>query len=51
MPTRVAEGGSTWREHGITRERVIARNGPHVEPALPDVWAHAMVELDRFDEG
>ena len=51
MLLNLAEGGSTWREHGITRERVIARNGPHVEPALPDVWAHAMVELDRFDEG
>ncbi len=51
MLLNLAEGGSTWREHGITRERVIARNGPHVEPALPDVWAHAMAELDRFDEG
>ena len=41
-----AEGGSTWREHGITRNRVIARNGPHVEPALPEVWAAALARLD-----
>jgi putative hydrolases of HD superfamily len=51
MLLNLAEGGSTWREHGITRERVIARNGPHVEPALPAVWAHAMAQLDAFDEG
>ena len=27
MFLNMAEGGSAWREHGITRARVIARNG------------------------
>ncbi len=46
MLLNLAEGGSTWREHGITRSRVIARNGPHVQPALPAVWAEALARLD-----
>ena len=50
MLLNLAEGGSTWREHGITRNRVIARNGPHVEPALPDVWALALQRLDAATE-
>jgi len=45
MLLNIAEGGTTWREHGITRERVIERNGPHVEPALPGVWQHALAGL------
>jgi len=46
MLLNLAEGGTTWREHGITRNRVIARNGPHVEPVLPGVWADALARLD-----
>lgn len=46
MLLNLAEGGSTWREHGITRGRVIDRNGPHVEPALPAMWAAALARLD-----
>jgi len=46
MLLNTAEGGSTWREFGITRDRVIARNGPHIEPALPAVWAAALAGLD-----
>lgn len=49
MLLNLAEGGTTWREHGITRERVIARNGPHIEPVLPEVWAHALDRLETFD--
>ena len=51
MLLNLAEGGTTWREHGITRERVIARNGPHVEPSLPGVWQHALAQLDTFEGG
>lgn len=47
MLLNLAEGGTTWREHGIARSRVIARNGPHVEPALPAVWAQALARLDH----
>ncbi len=46
MFLNMAEGGSAWREYGITRSRVIARNGVHIEPALPDVWAEALARLD-----
>ena len=46
MLLNLAEGASAWREHGVTRSRVVARNGRHVEPALPDVWAEAMARLD-----
>ena len=46
MLLNIAEGGSTWAEHGITRSRVIDRNGPHIEPALPAVWAAALAQLD-----
>jgi putative hydrolases of HD superfamily len=42
----LAEGGTTWREHGITAERVVARNGPHIEPVFPDAWAEVLVRLD-----
>ena len=31
MLLNMAEGGTTWREHGITPDRVIERNGPHIE--------------------
>ncbi len=46
MLLNIAEGGSAWREYGITRSRVIARNGPHVQPALPAVWGDALARLD-----
>jgi putative hydrolase of HD superfamily len=46
MLLNLAEGGSAWREYGITRSRVIDRNGKHVEPALPGVWAEALARLD-----
>ena len=50
MLLNTAEGGTTWREYGITRDRVIARNGPHIEPALPAVWARALAMLDAATE-
>jgi len=46
MMLNLAEGGSTWREHGITRSRVIARNGQHVERSLPDAWKVVLTMLD-----
>ncbi|MFN6121762.1 MAG: HD domain-containing protein [Actinomycetes bacterium] len=49
MLLNLAEGGTTWREHGITRERVVERNGPHVAPVLPEVWAHAEAQLATFE--
>jgi putative hydrolase of HD superfamily len=46
MMLNLAEGASTWREHGITRSRVIARNGPHIEKSLPDAWRSVLAQLD-----
>lgn len=48
MLLNMAEGGTTWREHGITPDRVIERNGPHISLALPDVWAHALTILEAM---
>jgi putative hydrolase of HD superfamily len=50
MLLNIAEGGTTWREHGVTRERVIERNGPHIEPALPHVWRYALEQLGQLSE-
>lgn len=50
MLLNLAEGATTWREHGITRERVIERNRVHIEAVLPDVWQHALRRLDTFDQ-
>jgi 5'-deoxynucleotidase YfbR-like HD superfamily hydrolase len=46
MMLNLAEGGSTWREHGITRSRVIARNGRFIEQSLPGVWYAVLARLD-----
>jgi 5'-deoxynucleotidase YfbR-like HD superfamily hydrolase len=46
MMLNLAEGASTWREHGITRSQVIARNGVHIEQSLPDVWTTVLAQLD-----
>lgn len=46
MLLNLAEGASTWREHSITKSQVIARNGVHIEKALPGVWATALARLD-----
>ena len=48
MILNMAEGGSTWAEYGITRDRVIARNGHHVEAALPEVWTRLLTRLDEM---
>jgi putative hydrolase of HD superfamily len=47
MVLNLAEGATAWKEHGITRDRVVARNGPHIEPALPELWSEALRRLDE----
>jgi putative hydrolase of HD superfamily len=47
MMLNLAEGASTWREHGITRSRVIARNGHFIEQSLPGVWSAVLAQLDE----
>ena len=45
MLLNIAEGGTTWREHGITPDRVVERNGVHIDAALPQVWQYALGRL------
>lgn len=45
MLLNIAEGGTTWREHGITVDRVVERNGVHIDLALPQVWQYALAQL------
>jgi putative hydrolase of HD superfamily len=39
-------GGEKWREHGVTRAMVIARN-QHAKDGACAVWAHALTLLDE----
>ena len=50
MMLNLAEGATTWREHGINRSQVIARNGVHIEVSLPDVWTTVLAQLDAAAE-
>jgi len=45
MMLNLAEGGTTWREHGIDHDRVVARNARFVTAALPGVWARVQEDL------
>jgi putative hydrolase of HD superfamily len=46
MMLNLAEGASTWREYGISRSRVIARNGRYIEQSLPGAWKLVLAQLD-----
>jgi putative hydrolase of HD superfamily len=46
MLLNLAEGATTWREHGINRSQVIARNGVHIDKSLPEVWTTVLAQLD-----
>jgi putative hydrolases of HD superfamily len=46
MMLNLAEGASTWREYGISRSRVIARNGKYIEHSLPEAWTTVLAQLD-----
>lgn len=37
--------GEKWREHGVTRAKVVARN-QHAKDGAAAVWAHALAMLD-----
>jgi putative hydrolase of HD superfamily len=41
MMLNAVEGATAWREHGITKARVEARNRPSIEPVLPEAWTQA----------
>ena len=39
-------GGAAWRQHGVTREQVIARNR-HMEAGAPALWAYASAMIEE----
>lgn len=41
----VLTGGEKWREHGVTRKMVLARN-QHAKDGAAEVWTHAVSLLD-----
>lgn len=43
----LANGGGSWREHGVTYEQVIQRVGPPVAAGCPALWAHLRARLDE----
>lgn len=47
MMLNLASDGVAWREHGINRARVEARNRRFIEPVLPGVWIELEAGLDR----
>lgn len=43
--------GKSWREHGVTRDQVLQRNG-HIEEGSPALWAYAARLIqDAVDKG
>ncbi len=47
MLLNVTEGGTAWREAGITRQRVEQRNRRFVEAGIPGLWPVLAERLDR----
>jgi putative hydrolase of HD superfamily len=45
MLLNILTGGEKWREHGVTRRMVIARN-QHAREGSEAIWAHALELLD-----
>jgi putative hydrolase of HD superfamily len=41
--------GQSWREHGVSYEQVIARNGG-IEKVSPELWEHLLAKLDLAAE-
>lgn len=43
----LANAGQSWRENGISHERVVARVGPPVAAGCPALWAWLEARLDE----
>jgi putative hydrolases of HD superfamily len=41
----LANGGQSWRENGITYERVVARIAPPIRAGCPGLWAYMEARL------
>ncbi|HEX4932652.1 MAG TPA: HD domain-containing protein [Gemmatimonadaceae bacterium] len=46
----LANNGQSWRENGITHERVVARVGPQVNAGCPALWEYLQQRLDAARE-
>lgn len=49
MPVLInlASGGQSWRENGITHDRVIKRVGPPIREGCPALWAYLEERLEQ----
>lgn len=45
MLLNLANQGQTWRENGISYERVVSRTRPEIEPGCPALWAYLETRL------
>lgn len=45
-----ANGGGTWREHGVTREQVLRRMEP-IRAGAPGLWPFVMEVIDEVTAG
>lgn len=43
----LASNGQSWRENGITHERVVNRVGPPIRAGCPALWEHIETRLDE----
>lgn len=43
----LANGGQSWRENGITHERVIRRVAPPIQAGCPALWEYLEVRLEE----
>lgn len=52
MPVLInlANHGGSWREHGISYERVVGRVGPEVKAGCPALWDYLAARLEAVRE-
>lgn len=43
----LANQGQSWRENGISHDRVVSKIGPPIEKGCPPLWAYLEAELER----
>ena len=43
----LANQGQSWREHGITHERVVRRVGPPIQAGCPALWEYLEARLEE----
>ncbi|HYH45589.1 MAG TPA: HD domain-containing protein, partial [Thermoanaerobaculia bacterium] len=43
----LANSGQSWRENGISHERVVRRVGPPIQAGCPALWAYLEARLEE----